>query len=72
MVFPWFVFNFLGSQKGPRPKLRALATQVWVATHNLKTSELQVGVSHICNIVTVTNILNICVHVVFFFLNSDG
>ena len=27
-----------GSQKGPRPKLKASATQVWVTTHSLKTS----------------------------------
>ena len=33
-----FIFIFWGSQKGPRPKLKASATQVWVATHSLKTS----------------------------------
>ena len=36
-----FICNLLGSQKGPRPKPRALATQVWVATHRLKTSGIR-------------------------------
>ena len=43
--FPLFIFFgfFLGgSRKGPRPKLKTLATQVWVATHSLKTSGLLV------------------------------
>ena len=31
---------FGGLQNGPRPKPKASATQVWVPTHSLKTSEL--------------------------------
>ena len=39
--FPLFIFHFIfGSRKGLRPKLKTLETQVWVATHSLKTSAL--------------------------------
>ena len=34
------LFLFWGSWKGPRPKVKAIVTQVWVATHSLKTSGL--------------------------------
>ena len=40
-IFFLFFFLFWGSQKGPRPKLKASATLVWVATHSLKTSAIQ-------------------------------
>ena len=40
VVFGLFLF-ILGSQKGPRPKLKAVVTQVWVPTHSLKTSAVR-------------------------------
>ena len=44
-----FLFNFFlgGSRKGPRPKLKADATQVWVPTHSLKTSGLLTASYHL-------------------------
>ena len=35
--------------KGPRPKLKAVATQVWVPTHSLKTSDLWVLEDSLCS-----------------------
>ena len=48
-VYKWYVLFIFWSQKGPQPKVKASATQVWVPTHSLKPSDTQYTI-HLFNL----------------------